>query len=470
MIDKRWLAFAVLCLGDLMIVLDMTVVNVALPSIKEALGFSDAALVWVVNAYLLTFGGFLLLGGRLGDLYGQRRLFLAGLGIFTAASLLCGIADSQTTLIVARAIQGVGGAIASAIALALVINMFPDHAERAKAMGIFGFIMAGGGSVGVLLGGFLTAIDWHWNFLINLPIGAAVYVASLYLLPALPGAAKGERLDYWGAIAVTLSLLLANYAIIGGNAAGWTSLQTLLLFAGAAALFTLFVFIETRAKHPLMPLSLFRLRNLSVASIAGVLWAAAMFAWFFFSALYMQSVLGYSPREVGLAFLPANIIMAIFSVWLSAKVVMRFGVRIPIALGLGLASLGLLLLVRAPLDASFWIDIFPSMVLLGLGAGMAFNPVLLAAMGGVPEHESGLASGVVNTAFMMGGSVGLAVLASTASFSTSKALASGASALEALNSGYHIAFLIGAIFAGIAAGLGFLLKESSGESSPHPAH
>jgi MFS family permease len=268
--SKRWLAFAVLCFGDLMIVLDMTVVNVALPSIKTDLGFSDASLVWVVNAYLLTFGGFLLLGGRLGDLYGQRRLFLAGLGIFTAASLACGLATTQTALIVARAVQGIGGAIASAIALSLVINIFTDHSERAKAMGVFGFIMAGGGSIGVVLGGFLTTISWHWNFLINIPIGILVFVLCMYLLPKIPGVSRGERLDLAGAIAITTLLLLANYAIIGGNDAGWMSLQTLGLFAASLLLFAAFVWIESRVSSPLVPLGIFRNRSLAISSVVGV--------------------------------------------------------------------------------------------------------------------------------------------------------------------------------------------------------
>lgn len=468
---KRWWAFAILCLGDLMIVLDMTVVNVALPSIKSDLGFGDASLVWVVNAYLLTFGGLLLLGGRLGDLYGQRRLFLIGLTIFTLASLACGLADSQFMLIVARAIQGIGGAIASAIALSLVINLFPNHRERAKAMGVFGFIMAGGGSVGVLLGGFLTTIDWHWNFLINIPIGIAVFVLCLYLLPAFPGVAKGMRLDYAGAAAVTLSLLLAIYGIIGGNEAGWSSVQTLGLFTAAIVLFAVFLWIETRVPDPLMPPELFKNRNLSVSSIVGVLWAAAMFAWFFLSALYMQIILQYNPQQVGLAFLPANLIMAAFSIGLSAWMVMRFGIRIPIGVGLGLAAIGLLLFARAPIDGVFWVDVFPSMLLLGLGAGMAFNPVLLAAMGDVPEHESGLASGVVNTAFMMGGSLGLAILASIAAFRTEHLLLQGFEQIVARNDGYHAAFLVGGIFGALAATLGaLLLREPPKERLAESAH
>lgn len=470
-LSKRWLAFILLCLGDLMIVLDMTVVNVALPSIKTDLGFNDASLVWIVNAYLLTFGGFLLLGGRLGDLYGQRRLFIVGLGIFTLASLACGLANSQTMLIVARAVQGIGGAIASAIALSLVINLFPEHNERAKAMGFFGFVMAGGGSVGVVVGGFLTTIDWHWNFLINIPIGIIVCVLSLYLLPALKGVAHGERLDFAGAITVTASLLLAIYAIVGGNEMGWGSVQTIGLLVGAAFLFALFLGIESRVSHPLVPLSLFRMRNLSVASIVGVLWAAGMFAWFFLSALYMQVILGYDPQQVGLAFLPANIIMAIFSIGLSAWMVVRWGVRIPIGVGLGFAAVGLFLLALAPVDGQFWIHIFPSMILLGLGAGMAFNPVLLAAMGEVPQEDSGLASGVVNTAFMMGGSLGLAILAAIAAGVTEKLLPESASMTIALHGGYISAFMVGGVFALLAALLGaFGLKEVSKETLQQSAH
>ncbi|MBI4079621.1 DHA2 family efflux MFS transporter permease subunit [Candidatus Kaiserbacteria bacterium] len=460
-ITNRWWAFAILCLGDLMIVLDMTVVNVALPTIHSDLGFTEASLVWVVNAYLLTFGGFLLLGGRLGDLYGQRRLFLIGLAIFTAASFVCGIAGSQVVLIVARAVQGIGGAIASAIALSLVVNLFPNHRERARAMGIFGFIMAGGGAVGVLLGGFLTGIDWHWNFLINIPIGVVVFALCLYMLPQLKGSAHGERLDVWGALVVTASLLLAIYAIIGGNEVGWTSLQTLGLLTGSAVLLAAFLWIESHVSHPLMPLDLFRLRNLSVSSVVGVLWAAAMFAWFFLAALYMQQILQYNPQQVGLAFLPANLVMAVFSVWLSAAIVMRFGLRLPIAVGLGLAALGSFLFARAPIDGMYWIDIFPSMMLLGVGAGMAFNPVLLAAMGEVPQDESGLASGVVNTAFMMGGSLGLAILVSIAAVTSTRLLESGAAEIVALNSGYHAAFFTGAVFAALAALIGYLLLRET---------
>jgi len=452
---RRWLALYVLCLGDLMIVLDTTIVNVALPSIRSDLGFTETSLAWVVNAYLLTFGGFLLLGGRLGDLYGHRRMFLAGVSLFTIASVACGLSTDKGLLIAARAVQGLGGAVVSAVALSLIMGLFAEPAERAKAMGVFGFVMAGGGSLGVLLGGILTdALSWHWIFLVNVPIGIAVFALSLRLVPAAHGTMPAGGLDVAGAVTVTAALMLAVYAIVNGNQAGWGSLQTDGLLALAAVLFAVFLWIESRVEAPLMPLRLFRLRNVATANVVGVLWAAAMFAWFFLSALYLQLVLGYSPLKVGLAFLPANIIMGLFSLGVSAKLVMRFGFRIPLATGLALAAAGLALFARVPVDGSFVTDVLPPMLLLALGAGMAFNPVLLAAMSDVAPEESGLASGVVNTAFMMGGAVGLAALASLAASRTSTLTAQGESDLQALVGGYHAAFLAGALFAVAAAAVG----------------
>jgi EmrB/QacA subfamily drug resistance transporter len=457
----RWLALYVLCLGDLMIVLDTTIVNVALPSIRQDLNFSQTSLAWVVNAYLLTFGGFLLLGGRLGDLFGHRRLFLTGISLFTVASVACGISTTQGLLVAARAVQGIGGAVVSAVALSLMMNLFTEQAERAKAMGIFGFVMAGGGSLGVLLGGILTdALNWHWIFLVNVPIGVAVVILTLKLLPAASGSAAGGRLDIAGAVTVTASLMLAVYAIVKGNDTGWITGQTLGLLGAAVVLLGLFVGIEARVRSPLMPLALFRLRNVVTANVVGILWAAAMFAWFFVSALYLQLVLGYSPLKVGLAFLPANLIMGAFSIGLSAKLVMRFGFRIPLAVGLSVAAVGLVLFARAPVHGSFIVDVLPSMILLGVGAGMAFNPVLLAAMSDVDPSESGLASGVVNTAFMMGGALGLAILVSLAASRTDSLTASGQGPLAALNGGYHLAFLVGAFFAAAAAVVGAVLLRT----------
>jgi EmrB/QacA subfamily drug resistance transporter len=469
-VQKRWWALYVLCAGVLMIVLDTTIVNVALPSIREDLRFTETSLVWVVNAYMLTFGGFLLLGGRLGDLYGHRKLFLLGIALFTLASLACGLSSSRSLLIGARAVQGLGGAVVTAVALSLIMTLFTEPAERAKAMGIYGFVCAGGGSIGVLLGGILTsAFNWHWIFLVNLPIGVAVAALCLALLPAGRGQAIGSRLDVAGAVTVTSSLMLAVYAIVNGNEAGWTSAQSIGLLAAAAVLLALFLGIEARVRAPLMPLGLFRLRNVATANVVGVLWAAAMFAWFFISALYMQLVLGYSAMQVGLAFLPANLIMAAFSLGLSAKLVMRFGIRMPLAVGLLLAAVGLVLFARAPVDGRFAIDVLPGMVLLGLGAGIAFNPVLLAAMSDVSPSESGLASGVVNTSFMMGGALGLAVLASLAAARSSTLLASGAASLVALDGGYRVAFAVGAVFAAVAALMGAVLLRARPQAPAHEA-
>src|SRR5450755_1949018 len=462
------MALIVLCLGSLMIVLDSTIVNVALPSMKRDLGFTQASLAWVVNGYLLTFGGFLLLGGRLGDLYGHRRLFIGGIALFTLASLACGSATSQGTLVAARVVQGFGGAVVSAVSLSLMVSLFLEPADRAKAMGVFGFVAAGGGSLGVLLGGILTdVLNWHWIFLVNVPIGIAVCIVALRLLPAERRTGAGERLDIAGAVTVTAALMLAVYAIVNGNQAGWTSLQTLGLLAAAAGLAAVFLAIESMVHSPLMPLGLFRKRNLATANIVGVLWAGAMFAWFFLSALYLQLVLGYSPLQVGLAFLPANLIMGAFSLGISAKLVMRFGIKLPLVAGLLLASVGLALFARAPVGGHFVLDVFPSMILLGLGAGIAFNPMLLAAMSDVDPSESGLASGVVNTSFMMGGALGLAILASVAASRTSHLLASGHGALASLNAGYHTAFLIGALFAVLASTVAaFRLHQASSVTAP----
>src|SRR6188472_3671301 len=426
----RWLALIVLCLGDLMIVLDTTIVNVALPSIRDDLGFSETSLAWVVNAYLLTFGGFLLLGGRLGDLFGHRRMFLGGVTLFTLASVTCGLATSQGMLVAARAVQGLGGAVVSAVALSLIMSLFTDAGERAKAMGVFGFVMAGGGSLGVMLGGILTG-----------------------------------TLDVAGAVTVTAALMLAVYAIVKGNDVGWTAARTLGMLGLSAALFVAFVVLESRVSAPLVPLRLFKLRNVATANVAGVFWAAAMFAAFFVSALYLQLVLGYSPLQVGLVFLPSNVIMAIFSLGLSAKLVMRYGIKLPLSTGLLLAAAGLALLARAPVEGDVLLDVLPGMLLIGIGAGMAFNPVLLAAMSDVAPEESGLASGVVNTSFMMGGALGLAVLASLAASRTESLRSSGHGPLAALTGGYHLAFVVGAFFAAAAATIGAtLLRE--GQHAP----
>ncbi len=449
---RRLLALYALCLGVLMIVLDTTIVTVALPSIQSDLGFSRAALTWVLNAYLLTFGGFLLLGGRLGDLYGQRRLFLAGLCVFTLASLGCGLAQTRPELIAARAVQGVGGAVVAAVSLSLVMSLFVEPAERAMAMGIYGFIGAAGGSIGELLGGILTqALGWHSVFLVNVPIGIGVYALCAALLPRESASQAPRSHDVAGAVAITAALMFAVYAVVNANDIGWVSVRTGGLLGLAVALLLAFVAIESYVAEPLVPLRLFLLRNLVAANIVAVLWAAGLFAWFVISALYLQRVLHYDPLRVGLAFLPADLIMAAFSAGLSARMVVRLGIRGPLTVGLLLAASGLVLFARAPLDGTFAWDVLPGMALLGFGGGMAFNPVLLAAMNDVGSHESGLASGVVNTSFMMGGALGLAALASLADVRTGALLRAGSGPVAALNGGYRLAFALGALLSLLAA-------------------
>jgi EmrB/QacA subfamily drug resistance transporter len=463
----RWIALYVLCLGDLMIVLDGTIVNVALPSIRDDLDFSQTSLAWVVNAYLLTFGGFLLLGGRLGDLFGHRRLFLSGISLFTVASLGCGLANSQHLLVAARAIQGIGGAIVSAVALSLLMTLFTEQADRAKAMGVFGFVLSGGGVLGVLAGGVLTdVLNWHWIFLVNLPVGVAVYFLSLRLLPSGGGQSATGRLDIAGAVSITASLMLAVYAIVQGNDVGWATTQTLGLLAAAVALLAVFIAIEARVSSPLVPLGLFRNHDVTTANVIGVLMAAGMFAYFFFSALYLQLVLDYSPLEVGLAYLPGTIIWGASSLLLSDRLVMRYGIKPPLIAGMSLMAVALLLLARTPVDGNYFIDVLAATIAIGIGAGIAFNPILLAAMSGVDQSQAGLASGVVNTAFMMGGALGLAALASIAASRTDALTSDGAVAHAALNGGYHLAFLVGAIFiaAAVAVAVAILRAQQA------PAH
>jgi len=467
----RWLALVILCVGDLMIVVDTTVVNVALPSIRNDLGFSQTSLAWVVNAYMLTFGGFLLLAGRFGDLFGHRRLFLIGTAAFTTASLVCGISTTKGMLIAARAVQGLGGAVVSAVAFSLIVVLFTEPSERTKAMGVFGFVMSGGGSIGVLAGGVLTdLVGWHWIFLVNLPIGIAVLITGLKLLPAVHTGAEKTRLDVPGAIAITSALVCAVYAIVNGNTNGWTSGETLGLLGLAVLIAAAFVVWESRVAAPLMPLGIFRHRNLSVANVVGVLWAASMFALFFLSALYLQLVLHYSPLQVGLAFLPGNVIMMAFSLGVSAKLVMRYGFRAPLAAGLVVAALALIWFARAPVHGSFIVDVLPSMILIGIGGGLAFNPVLMAAMSDVEPQDSGLASGIANTAFMMGGALGLAVLASVATSRTHHLTATGHGNLAALTGGYHLAFAVGALFAIVAAVVGavFLRTRTAAAGAGEP--
>jgi len=445
----------------LMIVFDSTIVNVALPSIRADLGFSESSLAWLVNAYLLAYGGFLLLGGRMGDLYGPRTVFIIGTAIFTLASLACGAATSLALLIIARAMQGVGGAVVSAVTLSLILNMFSDQEERAKALGVTGLVCSGGGSIGVLLGGLLTStLSWHWIFFVNLPVGVAVCFLCLYLIPGKSESSSGERLDIAGAITVTTALMLGVYVILNGHNAGWTSKQSVGPLSVAVGLFLIFLIIESRVRAPLVPLSLFRSRAISVSNIVAVLWATGLFSWGFTAALYLQRILGYDSLHVALVFLPANVVMAVLALCLSAKLVIRFGVNAPLAIGLLLCALGLALFTTARLNATLLSDVYPGMLLLGIGTGIASNPLLIASTSGVDSSKSGLVSGLVNTSSMMGGAVGLAILASAASAHTAHLLRQGIPEMAALNAGYHLAFAMGSVACTVAAILSITLLPS----------
>jgi EmrB/QacA subfamily drug resistance transporter len=448
---KRWMALYVLCVGVLMIVLDATIVNVALPSIQDDLGFSQSDLAWVVNAYLIAFGGLLLLAGRIGDLIGHRRVFVAGLTVFTIASLLCATAQSQEMLIAARFVQGVGGALTSAVVLGMIVTMFPQPQDQAKAIGVYTFVAVAGGSIGLLAGGVLTeAINWHWIFFVNLPIGVATAIAALRLVPGGEGIGRQAGADIPGAVLLTGGLMLAVYTIVETENYGWGSLHTLGLGATAIALVAAFIVRQARVESPLMPLRLFRSPNIAGANLVQALLVIGMFGTFFLGALYLQRILGYSALDVGLAFLPSTIVMGTMSFKYSARLNMRFGPQATLVPGMVAIGASLLLLARSPVDASYVVDVLPAMVLMGLGAGLAFPSLMMLAMSGATPADAGLASGLVNTSVQVGGAVGLAVLATLASARTESLEASGEAAANALNSGYHLAYLIGAALVGVA--------------------
>jgi EmrB/QacA subfamily drug resistance transporter len=464
---NRWLALYVLCAGMLMIVLDITIVNVALPSIQDDLGFSQSNLAWVVNAYLVPFGGLLLLAGRLGDLLGQRRVFLAGLVVFTTASLLCGLSQTEGMLIGARFVQGIGGALTSAVILGMIVTMFPEPREQAKAIGVYGFVASAGGTIGLLIGGILTqAIAWHWIFFINLPIGIATAVATRRLIADRPGLGFGAGADILGAALITGGLMLGTYTILGVEEHGWGATQTLVLGAISLALETAFVVRQARIANPLMPLRLFRSRNVSGANALQMLLVAGMFGMFFLGALYMQQVLGYDPLEVGLAFLPATLVMGTLSLGYSEKLIMRYGPRRMLIPGMVLIALSLLALARTPVDGVYLVDLLGPMLLIGVGIGISFPSLMTLAMSGATPEDAGLASGIVNTSAQVGGAIGLAVLATLAAERTSTLEAGGTAVNAALNSGFHLAYVVGAGLVGIALAIAiFVLRPE-----PAPEH
>jgi EmrB/QacA subfamily drug resistance transporter len=443
---RRWLALYVLCAGALMIVIDATIVNVALPSIQTALHFSQSNLAWVVNAYLIAFGGLLLLAGRVGDLIGQRRVFLIGLTIFTIASLLCGLSDSQGTLIAARFVQGIGGALASAVVLGMIVTMFPEPREQAKAIGIYGFVASAGGSIGLLAGGLITqAISWHWIFFVNLPIGAATAFLAVRLVDDQAGLGLTAGADVPGASLLTGGLMLGVYTILGVSDNGWGSTRTLVLAAVSLGLLAAFLHRQARVANPLMPLRIFRSRNVTGANVVVAFEVVGMFGMFFLGALYLQRVLGYNALHVGLAFLPSTIVMGTMSLRVASPLTLRFGARNMLIASLVAIVAGLLLFARAPVGADYLTDILPPMLLVGFGAGLGFPAIMTLAMSAATPGDSGLASGLVNTSVQVGGAVGLAVLATLASNHTKAQLAAGVANPAALTSGYHLAYTVGAV-------------------------
>jgi EmrB/QacA subfamily drug resistance transporter len=443
-----------------MIVLDATVVNVALPVLQRDLNFSVSSVAWVIDAYLITFGGLLLLSGRLGDLLGRKRVFLGGMAIFTISSFLCGVSDSQQLLIAARFLQGAGAAAMAAMVLSLLVSLFTDPKERITAMGVYAFVATAGGSIGLLVGGVITqVVSWHWIFFINIPIGIATLILSAILIPHKPGIGLHHGVDLLGALLVTAAPSLAVYTIVAASQTSWDARGTLLW--GALTLLTAaaFVVVESRVKNPLVPLRIFKSRTRTGAQLARTLFPVGMFGTFFLSSLYLHEVLGYSPIETGLAFLPSNMLMALFSLVITKRLVARFDARVVLLTGLTLVVGALLVLGQAPQHASYFTSILPALVLLGVGAGLFFMPSIALSMAGTRPEESGLASGLANVTLQLGAALGVALLAGISSSTATQNLLAGASVQASLVDGFHEGYLVAAVVVGFAViAVGALLR------------
>jgi EmrB/QacA subfamily drug resistance transporter len=454
---SRWTALVVLCAGMLMIVLDVTIVNVALPSIQASLGFSQAGLAWVINAYLISFGGLLLLAGRLGDLAGRRNVFLTGLALFTVASMVCGLAQSQGMLVGARFVQGIGGALTSAVILGVIVTLFPEPREMAKAIGVYAFVASAGGAVGLLAGGILTqAINWHWIFFVNLPIGIVTAILALRVVPRDRGTGLRNGADVAGALLITGAMMLSVFTIVKPAAEdGWLAGRTLAFGAASLVLLAGFIVRQRTARNPLMPLRILAARKIAAANLIQVLGVAGMYGMFFLGALYLREMLGYSPLQIGLAFLPVAVVMGALSVRYTERLATRFGARTTLVAGLALIAGALFLFTQAPVHGGYVLHDLPVMVLMGAGAGLAFPALMTVAMSGATPADAGLASGLVNTTAQVGGALGLAVLATVSAGRTSTLAARGVGTLAALNGGYHLAFGIagGLVVAAIAVAL-----------------
>ena len=466
-ISGRWLSLLILCTGFLMIIVDTTIVNVALPSIQRDLGFSQSGLAWVVNAYLIAYAGIMLLAGRLGDLLGRKRMFLIGLAMFTAASLLSGLSFSQPLLIGARFLQGVGGAVSSAVILGMVVTLFPEPGERVRALGIFAFVASAGGAIGLLAGGVITqVVSWHWIYFVNLQIGLATMLLGARLIASNRGLGLGKGADVLGAVLVTAALMLGVYAIVEVNVYGLRSWHTLGLGGLALALLAAFIVRQARAANPLLPLRLFRSRNLSGANLVQALMVAAFFAFFFLGSLDMQRVLQYGPLAIGLAFLPNSVAMAALSIGLSARLITRFGSRTMVLVGLTCMAIGMLLFARTPLHADYVRDLLLPLVVLGVGAGLSFTSLSLLAMAGAGPSDSGLASGLLNTTTQVGAALGLALLATLSAGRASQLVIHGEHIAAALSGGYHLAWAISAGLVLVATALAAALLKAEPDAKP----
>jgi len=450
--SNRWLILVIACLAQFMVVLDNTIVNVALPSVQHGLHFSTANLQWVVNAYTLIFGGFLMLGGRAADLLGRRRLFVAGIILFAGASLLNGLAQSSTMLILGRGLQGLGGALVSPAALSIIITTFQDTGERTRALGVWSAIAAGGAAFGLLLGGILTtAVSWRWNFFVNVPVGIASVMLALRYIPESRADLGHRRFDALGATVVTTGLLTLVFGIVKAQTWGWGSGKTLAVLGGGALLLAAFLAIEARTKAPLVKLSIFRVRSIATANTVMLLVASAMFGMFFFVSLYVQEILGYSPLKAGLAFLPASVGI-IIGAGIAQAAIGRVGVRAVGVVGLALATAGMFILAQVPVHGSYVSDLLVGLMPLSIGLGLTFVPLTLLGTSGVSNDDAGLASGLFNSAQQVGGSLGLAILATLAADHTASLIRNGAvshtAQIAARVSGYHVAFTAAALMMG----------------------
>ena len=457
---RRWLALVVVCFAQLMIVLDTTIVNVALPAIQRELGFSQADLTWVVNAFLVTFGSFLLLAGRLGDLFGRKRVFLAGVVLFTAASMLCGLASGQGWLIAARFLQGIGAAVQASVILAIIVTEFPAPAERARAMSAYVFVAVAGGSLGLLAGGAITQLlSWHWIFFVNLPIGALTIAAGLAMIPADQGVGSGRArdIDWRGSLLVTASLMTAIYAIVRASSHGWGSSSVLTFGALAAALMAAFVTVEARIANPIMPLRILRSPGLVSSSIVRGFLVTGMYSTFFLGTLYLEHVRGYGALQTGLAFLPWTLTVGGLSLGVTARLVDRFGPMRVLVGGLATVVAGLILLTGTGAGTSFFPTIFLAFFAIGLGVGSAFMPLLSIAMAGVPAADAGLGSGIVNVSQQVAGALGLAILGTIATDHTRALGLAGHPLTSSLLGGYHLAFTVGAASVAIAVAAALVL-------------